>query len=171
MSEARRKVQIGAAIGMAVVYGAGALLCGVWPEPLATEGADIAARLAVAAHLALWPVILVLILSFSIGLGRIGRGFIDPLDGPGDRALEIDRRVLTNSIEQSLVFVVALTALATRAPTHQLKLLPILTFFFVIGRVAFWVGYRIRPEYRAAGMAITYNVNFIMVLLALLLGQ
>ena len=79
--------------------------------------------------------------------------------------------MLTNSIEQGFVFVVAIAALTTRAPVHLLKLPPILTGAFLLGRVAFWVGYRIQPAFRAAGMAITYNVNLVTVILALLLSR
>jgi len=33
---------------------------------------------------------------------------------------------------------------------------------FVIARMAFWIGYRIRPLYRAAGFASTFYLNVIL---------
>lgn len=166
MEDARRKVRIGAAAGMVAFYGALALLDRCWPRAGMVPPGDAAARLAIAARLALWPAALIFVLTALIGRGRIRRGFTNPLAGPGDRALETDRRVLANTVEQGFVFVVALAALAARLPPARLHLLPILTLCFMAGRIAFWIGYRRLPEHRAAGMAITFNVNLVALVLA-----
>lgn len=170
MTAGQKKVRVGAIAGIAALYPALAALHRVWPAPVPGAVADNAARLALAARCALWPAAFVFVLSFAIGGARARGGFTDPLVGPASRSIEVDKRVLTNSIEQGFVFLVALGALAVRAPAPSLKLVPILTLAFVIGRVAFWIGYRIEAEHRAAGMAITYNVNLITLVAAAWLG-
>lgn len=150
---------------MTVFWASFALLARLWPRtpiPLAAA----ADRLALAARLALWPAALVFALTIIIGSGRFFRGFTDPLAGNGDNALEIDRRVLTNTLEQSFVFAIALAALAARLPAAHLHLAEILTLLFMVGRIAFWIGYHVLPERRAAGMGMTYSANLVALALA-----
>lgn len=168
MSDARRSVRLGAGAGVILLYGTLALSYRWLPAFSPAEEPGLGARLATAAHLALYPAALIFILTVVIGLARIRRGFIDPLAGPGDDRLEVDRRVLSNTVEQGLVFVLSLAALATRVPHRFLAVLPLLVMFFVAARIAFWIGYRIRPEHRAAGMAMTYNLNIVTIALALI---
>ena len=39
--------------------------------------------------------------------------------------------------------------------TTDLRVLPIMTGLFVLGRILFWIGYVFDPLYRALGMTIT----------------
>jgi len=159
-------VRIGAAVGTAAFYAALVLLARLWPAVRPDPLGAAAERFAIAASLALWPAALVFFITVVIGRGRIRRGFTNPLAGPGDAALETDRRVLANTVEQGFVFVVALAALAARLPPDWLHLPPILTLCFMAGRIAFWIGYRRFPEHRAAGMAVTFNANLVALVLA-----
>jgi hypothetical protein len=40
-----------------------------------------------------------------------------------------------------------------------MRAIPAVTLVFVVARIAFWIGYRIHPLYRAFGMAATGYLN------------
>jgi hypothetical protein len=40
-----------------------------------------------------------------------------------------------------------------------MRLIPAATIVFIVARLAFWIGYRIHPLYRAFGMAATEYLN------------
>ncbi len=71
--------------------------------------------------------------------------------------LEINRRFLTNTLEQSVLATVGLVALAMTVPAERLGLVPALTALFLAGRVLFWVGYLINPYARAFGLVLTFG--------------
>jgi uncharacterized MAPEG superfamily protein len=45
--------------------------------------------------------------------------------------------------------------LATYLPEEKLKIIPLMAFYFFVGRVAFFIGYMIHPRYREFGMFLT----------------
>lgn len=53
-----------------------------------------------------------------------------------------------------LFFIVSLI-LSTFLDANSIKLIPILATMFVLGRIAFWIGYLKNPLYRAFGMGVT----------------
>jgi uncharacterized membrane protein YecN with MAPEG domain len=86
------------------------------------------------------------------------RRFLLPEAIGGGRAasLEVDLRYLTNTTEQLVLAVIAHLALSVELPAGSLRAIPILVVLFVIGRIAFWIGYRISPVGRAFGFATTF---------------
>ena len=65
----------------------------------------------------------------------------DPLAGLEDEALLIHCRVMQNTLEQLVWFVLCLLPLAVTLPVDALHLVPLASGTFVLGRLAFWRGY------------------------------
>jgi hypothetical protein len=61
-------------------------------------------------------------------------------------------------LAESLTFV-ATTALSVNLTSETMRLIPAATIVFIVARLAFWIGYRIHPLYRAFGMAATGYLN------------
>ncbi|MDC0675700.1 MAPEG family protein [Nannocystis radixulma] len=86
---------------------------------------------------------------------------IDPIAGAGrePRVMQIHARYTQNTLEQLVLFVIVLGALSTYLDAGSMHLLPILTAVFILGRIAFWVGYLRDPLFRSPGMAIAFVIN------------
>ena len=70
-------------------------------------------------------------------------------------------KILTNTVEQMLLFVSSTLILSTYLASEQMKLIPILVVMWTIGRLLFDFGYRIGPIYRSPGFAMTMFPSFI----------
>ena len=81
--------------------------------------------------------------------------------GPPSTAIAVRRAVLQNSVEQVLLAVGAHLILATLLRGDELRMIPILVILFLVGRVAFALGYARGPGARGFGMAITGLANIV----------
>src|SRR5262245_40276348 len=63
----------------------------------------------------------------------------DPFANAESHAWKINQRVLSNTIEQALIFLPALTALAVRIDAAQLAVLPMAVTLWCAGRILFWI--------------------------------
>jgi uncharacterized MAPEG superfamily protein len=148
----------GAVVGTAFAWTAFFLLLpGAGHEPVPAAG--VPDRLAGAAALLPWPAALLLAMVLSVSVGRLATGAFDPLRDPEGRILRVTQRVLTNTVEQTAIFVPALLAASVLAEAERLPALPLAAGLFVAGRLLFWAGYLAGPLNRAAGMVVTVNVN------------
>lgn len=138
-----------------------ALLLGMIIGPRAAQTAD---RLAYAAAWMLPIAILLLVMTLATGLGRFFGGGADPTLNADSRYVDISRRSVTNTLEQSLIFALAALAMAAVTPAGQLGLLGSLVILFVIARLLFWFGYLRHPLYREAGMVLTYEINVVIII-------
>lgn len=102
-----------------------------------------------------------------VGNSRFFSKAIDPLRHAEDQTLEVNNRVVDNTLQQHFVFLIGTLALSTFLDPVNIKLIAALTVVFILARIAFWVGYRIHPLYRAPGMAATAYMN-VGILLAVL---
>lgn len=153
MTKDQKTVAIGAASGIVAMLAALFGLSNVMPD-LATD-AETGERLAFAAKwiaLACAPLFVAI---GSIGNARFNSEAIDPTAGKESRAMIINGRVVDNTVQQYLMFVSASFAVAACGNGAQLGTVSGAAIIFVVARVAFWIGYRIRPVYRAFGMAAT----------------
>lgn len=89
----------------------------------------------------------------------------DPFAGKESRAFLINQRVMTNTIEQALMFVPVYLGFAVRMKPDQSYWLPLLMGFWCVARVMFWIGYRRGLHLRAPGMDWTSGT---MILTAIL---
>jgi len=98
----------------------------------------------------------------SVGNARFASEAIDPTAGKEDSSMIVNGRVVDNTVQQYLLFGAASLAVAASARGDQLGVVAAGAIVFVIARLAFWIGYRIRPLYRAAGFASTFYLNVIL---------
>ena len=68
-------------------------------------------------------------------------------------------RVADNTTQQLLLLLIGSLALAVQLPAGQLQVVGAAAIVFAFMRVAFWIGYRIHPLYRAFGFAGTAYLN------------
>lgn len=160
MTQDQKAVAIGASSGVAV------MLVLVWwlsreiaLPPIADTAAD---RIAYALRWAAVPAILLFVMYAAVGNARFFSEAIDPTVGKESQKMVVDGRVADNSTQQFLLFFVGLLALSVTLPLHKLTIVAAVSITFVIVRIAFWIGYRIKPVYRAFGFAATAYMNLMM---------
>ncbi len=78
---------------------------------------------------------------------------------PGS-AMDIDCRVLQNTVEQVVLAVIGWMALAVQLPAEQLGVVPALAFAFVFARLCFWIGYHTSGPAPSFGFAATFYTTF-----------
>lgn len=163
MSDRRDPLVVALAANAAAVVATVAVLVLLAPLFAAPPLADPGARLALAARLAVWPA-LVLLLQCLLVMGMRGHArALNPIDDPESRTHRICQRALTNTVEQTAVFVPALLALCAAVPVTATHWPAALTAVFVAGRLLFVAGYLAHPYARAPGMAMTLTVNMLTV--------
>ena len=148
----------GVVVGTVLAWGSLALL---WPESTGSSELLVTApdRLAVAAALLVWPALLVLAMVFTVALTRLATAAFDPLKDRESGFQQRAQRALTNTVEQTAVFVPALLSAAALADADGMRFAGVMTGLFCAARLLFWAGYTIAPLYRAPGMVMTLNIN------------
>lgn len=160
MTKAQKLVAIGSASGGLFMLAALWSLTQIMPGLKAS--ANVAERLAFAAQwnaIALIPLVLAII---SVGNQRFTGPAIDPIAGKPGRAIVIDNRVIDNTLQQYVLFAAANFAIAAGARGDQVAVISAAAIIFVVLRLAFWIGYRIDPLYRAFGMGGTLYLNLVL---------
>jgi hypothetical protein len=157
MNSDQKKVAIGAAsgvLGMAVlVY----VLYLILPDIHSLD--TVLSRIVFTLQLNAVAVVPFFIMVAMVGNGRFLSDAIDPLRHAENRTMEINGRVVDNTLQQNFVFLAGTLALSTFLTEQTIKLIPALVAVFIFARIIFWVGYRINPLYRAPGMAATAYMN------------
>ena len=83
---------------------------------------------------------------------RLRSPAIDPLSGYETRRLTINLRYLQNTLEQLVLFVPGLFALAFYCDDgHSMRAVAAATVVWIITRFAFWIGYHYGSQHRAIG--------------------
>jgi hypothetical protein len=81
---------------------------------------------------------------------RLYHASIDPLADADSPRLEVNRRCLQNTLEQTIVFVPGLFLLAHYA--GDLRAVAATAIVWTLGRWAFWIGYQLGPMWRGLGV-------------------
>ena len=76
-----------------------------------------------------------------IATNRWREGSHNPLVGTESSDLKIHCRVMQNTLEQLVLFVVTIAALSTCLLPSELRLVPICSIAFVLARLIYWKGY------------------------------
>ncbi len=99
-----------------------------------------------------------------VGNARFLSKAINPLRHAENKVMEIDGRVADNTLQQNFVFLIVSLTAATFVWHEYLNIVWACGIVFAIARMAFWIGYRIDPLYRAAGMAATGYMNLFIII-------
>nr|WP_297459154.1 MAPEG family protein [uncultured Halomonas sp.] len=131
-------------------------MLGIWLLPDIAGPFDNASRLALAAKCLVAPAIMMLLGVIVVGLTRLGSDMLDPTRvNASTQGMRVSLRYLGNTHEQLTLYIANSLALAVLLPAAWLKIVPLYALMFCLGRVLFWVGYRLDPLYRAPGFALT----------------
>ena len=117
-----------------------------------------------------WAVVAVLPFFFmvvAVGNARFLSEAIDPTLGKESPKMVVDGRVADNTLQQFLLFLVGMLGLALTLPAQRLSIVAAVSITFVVMRLAFWIGYRIKPVYRAFGFSSTVYMNLAMIVATL----
>lgn len=89
-----------------------------------------------------------------------GAGLSAPSDG-----IRVPLAILQNTLEQVVLASIAYLAFAASAPAHLLPLLPLFAGLFLLGRLAFWIGYRHGATGRTFGYVLTFFPTLLLYLM------
>lgn len=167
MTSDQKAVALGAASGIITMILSLWLLYSVLPNPDAFSASD---RLAYALKWDALAVLPLIAMFGAIGNARALGEAIDPTLGKEDARMLINGKVAANTVEQFLLFLVGSLALAAAIEGPKVKIIAAAAITFVVMRIAFWIGYRIKPVHRAFGFASTFYMNLGLIVGALWLG-
>ena len=156
MTADQRKVAIGAASGIISMSLAMWILTAALPRHYAPTAGD---RLAYAAAANACAAIVLFVMVAAVGNARFLSKAIDPTLHEESRRMVVDGRVADNTTQQFLIFCAATLGLAANISEDRLQVIAAAAIVFVGARIAFWIGYRIHPLYRAFGFASTAYLN------------
>lgn len=95
------------------------------------------------------------IVIFNAVVSVIGKRTTTPAANPlagKEHFLTMEKNFLSNSVEQALIFLMISAVLITYLDTTEMKIIPLYTIVWVVGRILFRIGYGISPLYRSLGM-------------------
>jgi uncharacterized MAPEG superfamily protein len=164
MTKDQKIVATGAASGILTMALLVWLLSRAIAAPLLDGSAE---RLAYALPWAVVAAVPLFMMLAAVGNARFLSEAIDPTLGKEDQKTLVNGRVADNTLQQFAIFAVALLALSVTLPGDRLSFVPATAITFVIARIAFWIGYRIHPLYRAPGFSSTAYLNLGMIVAVL----
>lgn len=147
-------VKAGMVIGVAGTLCLPILLYGLLPK--FSQEVILVDRIRLGLECLVFPAALFLFMIFRVGTQRFGNPSENPLKNIANtEGMQIDLRVLSNTHEQIVLFVINVLALSILLPYQYLSLLAIYSGFFVVGRMIFWMGYKHNVLWRAPGFAMS----------------
>ena len=167
MTADQKAVAIGAVSGIITMILSLWLLYSVLPDPQLFSLSD---RLAYALRWDAVAVLPLIAMFAAIGNARALGEAIDPTLGKEDAKMLVNGKVAANTLEQLVLFLVGSLALAAAVEGQKVKIVAAAAITFVVMRIAFWIGYRIKPVHRAFGFASTFYMNVGLLVGALWLG-
>lgn len=169
MTRDQRIVLTGAASGIAAMALAMWLLSTrVLPPPAGVE--SVGDRLGYALRWMALAALPLFAMLAAVGNARFLSKAIDPTRGAEDGKMVVDGRVADNTLQQYVLFLAGSLALAVSLAPARMQVIAAAAIVFVVARLAFWIGYRIDPLYRAFGFSSTAYLNLGLLLAALWLG-
>lgn len=168
MTRDQKTVAIGAASGVATMILLLWLTYRLLPVPAGAD--DLAGRLAYTLRWNAFAALPLFAMVVAVANARFTTEAIDPTLGKEDVRTVVNGRVADNTLQQYAIFVVATLALASMLPGPAVRLVGAATIVFVVMRLAFWIGYRIKPVYRAFGFSSTAYMNLGLLLASLWLA-
>lgn len=167
MNSDQKKVAIGAMSGISSAGLCIGLLYKYLPTP--PDGGETLGRVLFALRMNLIAIIPLFAMIAAVGNNRFLSEAIDPLKQAENRVMIINGRVVDNTLQQYMIFFVGSMALSTLLGAESIQLIQALAIVFVLARLAFWIGYRIHPLYRAPGMAANFLLDIGLIVSVLFL--
>ena len=90
-----------------------------------------------------------------VGSKRGSTPAMNPLSGK-EHFVQTEKNILSNTMEQLLCFLLLTLALTTYLEPMEMRIIPLLSLAFIVGRVLFSIGYTISPNYRSIGMSVNF---------------
>jgi len=140
-------------------------LANVLPVPEIVD--SLGERLAYALRANVVALLPLFIMIITVANSRFLSEAIDPTRQAESVSMQIDGRVVDNTLQQNFVFAIASLAVSTIVPLQSLQVVWACAIVFVTARLVFWFGYRLNPLYRAPGMSATAYLNLGMILFLL----
>jgi uncharacterized MAPEG superfamily protein len=136
------------ALSFCILYG-GYYHCSCIPVPQSDDFGD---KLTYYTRCCVFPCAVTLFLAISnVSLKRGNSAALNPLAGK-EHIVQFEKNVLTNTVEQIMLFLMATLVLMTYLDRAEMKILPLYSIQWVVGRILFRIGYGIHPKYRSVGM-------------------
>lgn len=128
--------------------------------PLATARADVFLQQAI------WLALPLATFIFLVMLKR-GRSADLILGIASKQSLNgLEASALTNTVEQTLLAVLALAAFISTCPNSAGAVIDAFVWIFLLGRVLFYAGYRLRPMWRFFGFSLNFYSSLALIALA-----
>ena len=138
----------GAAVSFGILYG-GYYFCDCIPVPKSDDFGD---KLTYYIRCCVFPCSVALFLAIvAVSIKRGVTPALNPLAGK-EHFVQLDKNFLTNTMEQIALFLMITLALTTYLDGAEMKILPLYSIQWVIGRILFRIGFGIHPKYRSFGM-------------------
>ena len=114
---------------------------------------DVGARMLVALKCVVVATLFALVTGVeAVAHERLQSAAFDPLAGHQTKRLQVNLRYLQNTLEQTVIFAVALFGLAAyMASGEAMRAVPAVTVIWVVNRYAFWIGYHRSAAMRGLG--------------------
>ena len=147
----------------------------LWVLPAMPEPA-LGERLQTLMQWQVWPLLLLLAMVYTVIVqrGLNPEAAIYPLETAAsgqDGRIARHNAVLRNTVEQWVIFLPALVLLSLYLGSQDslldMRVVPLLTLTFVLGRLLYWLGYVRDSISRVFGIAMTLHLSLYMVLYAL----
>ena len=152
-------VFVALAVIVTILYG-GYYYCDCIPVPRSN---DFSEKLLYAARYCTFPQALFLLFAIMrVGAKRGSTGAENPLAGK-EHLLQTEKNVLANTVEQLLVFLFLVVTLTTYLEPSEMRIIPLYSLAFIVGRVLFMIGYSISPKHRSYGIAINFFTTFFFI--------
>jgi hypothetical protein len=156
--------------GIAAIAVSGAVSIVLWFAlmrllPPLTGMDDAGARMLVALKCVVVATLFALVAGVeAVAHERLQSDAFDPLAGHQTKRLQVNLRYLQNTLEQTLIFAVALFGLAAYMTSGEaMRAVPAVTVIWVVNRYAFWIGYHRSAAMRGLG-APSMAVSLIVLL-------
>jgi hypothetical protein len=128
-------------------------------------------KISLLARIASWISIVLIFNVLSVILARASTQAVNPLKDQNNQIVNLMNKVLTNSVEQSLIFLPLLAnwIINSSHTEADLKQALTLSIIWIIGRILFWLGYFLGylmnfTVLRAYGFTPTITVSVILIL-------
>ena len=140
---------IASAVSAIILYGGYYFHCNSIPIPRSN---DFSEKLLYAARYCTFPqAVFLLVAIWRVIAKRAYAGAVDPLAGR-EHLVQTEKNILLNTLEQLLVFLLLVVTLTTYLDPSEMRIIPLYSLTFIVGRVLFMIGYSIKPRYRSLGV-------------------